>query len=429
MQPLVQSAIDAANRGENNTALEFCKQALAADPNDVDAWLVVAAVVEQPERKRQCLNRVLSLDPTNQIARDELLDMDRAAMGGAPPFAPEPLLPQAQPAYQAALSPSTYPTSTSVFESTPAPTQSVLVPSQVAAKPAVKARTEKPLSFRLPIWTRLPFYFSTVAAAFIVILAIIDGELGVFLGAFVLFLIMCALSLSFSFKVEVRDAGILVDTLISQSHIGWNEISEMKSGSFQHGLELKRKKGKSVKVSGAVNGYSTIVEILRQKRPDLFGGSATGEPSSFSFTETKVYKKSLLMQYGGMIIGIPLLIFSAIAILNGYSEYFFVGIFLGGYSIYLIFQPFFHASKIRIEPNRLVFEMFFGEKEFSASQIEKIWIKTVRGRYGTAFQYVMVKPVQGRAISLRGFGVGEEILYGVLMNWWSASNQQPGIKK
>ena len=63
MQPLVQSAIDAANRGENNKALEFLKQALAANPNDVDAWLVVAAVVEQPERKRQCLNRVLYAGP------------------------------------------------------------------------------------------------------------------------------------------------------------------------------------------------------------------------------------------------------------------------------------------------------------------------------------------------------------------------------
>src|SRR5512142_1937940 len=118
MQPLVQSAIDAANRGDNNKALELCKQALSANPNDVDAWLVVAAVVEQPERKRQCLNRVLSIDPTNQIARDELLDMDRAAMGGAPLSTPP--APVSQPTYQSAPTPPSYPTSTSAFESEPA---------------------------------------------------------------------------------------------------------------------------------------------------------------------------------------------------------------------------------------------------------------------------------------------------------------------
>jgi hypothetical protein len=330
-------------------------------------------------------------------------------------------------------SPSNFPTSTSAFDPAPVPTQSTPISSQAQAKaapkPSSKTRAEKPLSFRMPILTRLSFYLVTVMAAFMMIPAVIDGELGFILGAFLLFIIMGILSVAFSFKVEVRDAGILVDTIIAQSRIGWDEISEIKSSSFQNGLELKRKKGKSVSVSGAVSGYSTIVETLRQKRPDLFGGSAKGEHSSISFTETKVYKKSLLMQYGGIVLGIPLLIFSALAVLNGYSEYFFVGIFLGAYSIFLIFQPFFSVTKIRIEPNRLVFEMFFDEKDFSAPEIEKIWIKTVRGRYGSAFQYVMVKPVHGRAISLRGFGVGEEVLYGVLMNWWSASNQQLGIKK
>src|SRR5512143_250947 len=120
MQPLVQSAIDAAKRGENNKALELLKQALAANPNDIDAWLVVAAVVEQPERKRQCLNRVLSLDPTNRIARDELLEMDRAAMGGQPLATPERDAASQAP-YQPAASSSMYPASTSAFETEPEP--------------------------------------------------------------------------------------------------------------------------------------------------------------------------------------------------------------------------------------------------------------------------------------------------------------------
>src|SRR5512138_1426703 len=128
MQPLVQSAIDAANQGDNQKALELCKQALTAAPNDIDAWLVLAAVIEQPERKRQCLNRVLTLDPTNQIARDELLEMDRAAMGGAP--VPAPNYPTSPPAFQSEpAAPSSYQyspapdylTSASTFEAAPAP--------------------------------------------------------------------------------------------------------------------------------------------------------------------------------------------------------------------------------------------------------------------------------------------------------------------
>ena len=72
MHQFVQSALEAANQGDKNKAIDFIKQVLAANPNDVDAWLVLAAVVDDPERKRQCLKRVLTLDPTNQIAREEI---------------------------------------------------------------------------------------------------------------------------------------------------------------------------------------------------------------------------------------------------------------------------------------------------------------------------------------------------------------------
>src|SRR5688500_18338935 len=90
MHPVIQSAINAAKQGDKSQAVEYIKQVLTANPKDVDAWLVLAAVVDEPERKRQCLNRVLSLDPTNRVARESLLEMDHAAMKGMPPFTPEP---------------------------------------------------------------------------------------------------------------------------------------------------------------------------------------------------------------------------------------------------------------------------------------------------------------------------------------------------
>jgi hypothetical protein len=52
--------------------------------------LVLAATFDDLEKKRQCLNKVLTFDPVNQIARDELLEMDRAFLGGRSSQPPEP---------------------------------------------------------------------------------------------------------------------------------------------------------------------------------------------------------------------------------------------------------------------------------------------------------------------------------------------------
>jgi len=39
------------------------------DPQNEDAWLVLSAAVDDPRRKRQCLETVLEINPENQVAR------------------------------------------------------------------------------------------------------------------------------------------------------------------------------------------------------------------------------------------------------------------------------------------------------------------------------------------------------------------------
>jgi len=76
MHQSVQSAIEVAKQGYKDKAVELLKGVIIANPNDVDAWMVLAAVVDDPQRKRQCLNRVLTIDPNHQLAREELLEMN-----------------------------------------------------------------------------------------------------------------------------------------------------------------------------------------------------------------------------------------------------------------------------------------------------------------------------------------------------------------
>jgi len=90
MHELVKFAIEAEKSGDRQRAQGYLKQVLTENPKDVDAWLVLAATFDEPEKKRECLNKVITIDPVNQLARDELLEMDRAFLGGRSSQPPEP---------------------------------------------------------------------------------------------------------------------------------------------------------------------------------------------------------------------------------------------------------------------------------------------------------------------------------------------------
>lgn len=449
MQPLVQSAIDAANRGENKKALELCRQALSANPNDVDAWLVTAAVVDQPERKRQCLNRVLALDPTNEIARDELLEMDRAAMGGAPAFSPEPG-PVSQPTYPTSTSAfesdpdsaysSSYfsedPDRTAAFESVPASTPSSSAPVQPQAKAAVKpspqTRLEKSLVFKYPLFWRILMY---VAIAFFACLGLLVASMNVvnslpFLG---LALLTGIVAMAFLPKVEVTEAGIRAFGMFNTSEVKWGDIKSIKSGGLQQRLELLKSNGEVVKVSSQVSGYPRIVEILRHKRPDLFGMAATASASGYepvpsggrgsaaaspTFSGAKKFEKGFLRQYRSYIIVLPLAMISAWAIFAEPQNRVGASIVLA-VCILAMFFPLFEVSGVNVEPNKLTVEMPFEQKVLGARQIREIKMQTVRNRYGSARNFVVIVTAQGKKYSLDGFAEGPEIIYGFLTNWWN----------
>lgn len=455
MNQQVQSAFEAANRGENNKALGILKQVLAANPNDVDAWLVLAAVVEQPERKRQCLNRVLALDPTNEIARNELLDMDRAAMGGPPPSVPEPAADSLQaapptrtndwtgdsafdsaPVSRAAYS-STYPTSTSAFEpaeeslsGVPQPSAPVISQTQikVAPGPTPRNRREEP---RVLYYATIPQIMTYVAAAIFAVLSLIS------IAHPILLCIPCGLFLLtlpaiwiVSAQVEINGQGIRSSHLygLIGSQVSWNEIARIRSASMQNSLELTTPKGKRVKISSQVNGYPVIVEMLREKRPDLFGmaasasqdssmkRSSSGPAPAFS---TKKFEKSFFKQFGSYLLTVPFCLYATWMVVE-FPEYRIGAAVSICFCVVIIVIPLFQVNAVIVEPNKLTIETLFEKKVFSARQISEIKMQTMRGRYGRLTHFVNIIPLQGKKnYPLQGFSAGDEVIYGFLINWWN----------
>jgi tetratricopeptide (TPR) repeat protein len=58
----------AARVGRREEARDYLRQAVELDPESVQAWLDLAGVEEDPDKKRMCFETVLSLDPENEEA-------------------------------------------------------------------------------------------------------------------------------------------------------------------------------------------------------------------------------------------------------------------------------------------------------------------------------------------------------------------------
>jgi len=80
---LVEAGIRAARVGQNAEAVELLKQALALDDRDEQAWLWLAAAVDNAEDRRFCLQNVLQINANNTVARRALDRLD-AEMAQAP---------------------------------------------------------------------------------------------------------------------------------------------------------------------------------------------------------------------------------------------------------------------------------------------------------------------------------------------------------
>jgi hypothetical protein len=228
-------------------------------------------------------------------------------------------------------------------------------------------------------------------------------------------------------SIEVSDKGIRVMKMMGGSEMGWGEISQIKPNGVKRNLVLVSGKGQTLKVSTQLKGYPAIVEILHQKRPDLFGikdkqaaPNGLGEPSFTSSAqapkETKVFRKNFFAQYAAFFLLVPLCMVGVWATIT--MEEKFAGIGIGLVGAVFIAIALFGTNQITVRPNKVVFESFMGEKEFTAKQIKEISMKTVRGRYGRATNYINVQPAEGNAIAVAGFSEGDEVIYGYLVNWW-----------
>ncbi|HLF26560.1 MAG TPA: hypothetical protein VJG32_09495 [Anaerolineae bacterium] len=103
----LEQAITAIKAGDKQNGRWFLAQALQTDPGDDKIWIWMSAVVDSDAQRRECLERALSINPHNDLARRGLSKLQAAAFAGdlAQPMVPAPAQPASASPPALSLSP------------------------------------------------------------------------------------------------------------------------------------------------------------------------------------------------------------------------------------------------------------------------------------------------------------------------------------
>jgi hypothetical protein len=82
---LIQQGLTAARVGDLEDARRLLEQATREMPDNVEAWLGLAGVVDSLEEKQKCFQQVLSLDPDNGEAKAGLALVEQKLANASPP--------------------------------------------------------------------------------------------------------------------------------------------------------------------------------------------------------------------------------------------------------------------------------------------------------------------------------------------------------
>ena len=89
MSDNLQQAIALIKSGKRQDGQQLLLQILKNDPNNEQAWLWMSVVVSG-DKRRSCLEKVLSINPNNQQAKQALAMLAKVEVKSSPPLSPAP---------------------------------------------------------------------------------------------------------------------------------------------------------------------------------------------------------------------------------------------------------------------------------------------------------------------------------------------------
>lgn len=138
MNDQLQQAIAALKSGDKATGQKLLIGVLKADPKNETAWLWLSTVVDDPQKRKDCLRTVLQINPHNEAARKTLASLTPTS---SPQPKTEPEIPTSSPPLVPIAD-----EQPSVPAEIPSPSTSEPIVSPTPARPVIKSALVKPIS-------------------------------------------------------------------------------------------------------------------------------------------------------------------------------------------------------------------------------------------------------------------------------------------
>src|SRR5688572_18964971 len=237
----------------------------------------------------------------------------------------------------------------------------------------------------------------TVGAVFDPITMILMGGFGV-----MVFLIVF---LSVTSKAIISEDEITAQNILGSRTLRWTEIT--RTSGTGNGIKLHNE-DTTVSLNPQLPGYEEIVEIIGQKRADLFSAQEFSEMRRGLGSYFVFFIIALLLGGIGMFY-VTVADFSTDSLLS----MGFIALFL------IVFLWIFLASpqSLTLENNNLQVKYLLGEKNLSANEISAVFFTYTRTRRGGKRYYIALNSRDGKNIRISGLNIGLPVVYLVLKNW------------
>jgi len=210
---------------------------------------------------------------------------------------------------------------------------------------------------------------------------------------------------SYTSKVTITDDEITSSYLFIPKTLRWTEIN--RASGTGSGIKL-HSEDTTVSISSRLPGVEEIIEIIGQKRADIFSHQEFSEMRRGLFSYLGFFAIGLL--FAGIIIAFFMMSdFSSDSLLSAA----FIAFFL----IFFMWTFLSSPQSLTIENNNLQVKYLLGEKNFSANDVASIFFAHTRTRRGGKQYFISLNSKDGKNIRISGLNIGLPVAYLVLKNW------------